>query len=396
MARPILFVDHADALGGAERSLLLLMTFLDRDRWQPHLIAPSGPLAEGGGPQQESLSIPWTCRGCAAPSAAHWTGGRLLQPLQRRPEDLGAALIHSNTVRATVYATLAARLASVPLVWHMRDFWLSEAEPATKWPDRMSKVILSRMATVVLTNSRAVARHLPNSPKLSVLYNGIDLSHFDQAHIAPANRAVANRAAANKTLVCKAAGFPSQAPIVGMIGRVRPWKGQDTFLQMAGELAAIAPDCRFLVVGGDPFQVKDEYEASLMAMCTQLRLDDRVHWTGQMEDVRPWLEAMDIFVHPGAPEPFGLVNIEAMAMAKPVVAFAHGALPEIVAHDETGLLVAPGDTAALTKSVARLLRDPNLSQRMGRSGRQRVESHFRIERTVANLDSFYQQLLGSG
>ena len=181
-----------------------------------------------------------------------------------------------------------------------------------------------------------------------------------------------------------------------MIGRVRPWKGQDTFLQMAGELAATAPDCRFLVVGGDPFQVKDEYEASLMAMCTQLRLDDRVHWTGQMEDVRPWLEAMDIFVHPGAPEPFGLVNIEAMAMGKPVVAFAHGALPEIVAHDETGLLVAPGDTAALTKSVARLLRDPNLSQRMGRSGRQRVESHFRIERTVANLDSFYQQLLGSG
>ena len=71
----------------------------------------------------------------------------------------------------------------------MRDFWLSEAEPATKWPDRMSKVILSRMATMVLTNSRAVARHLPNSPKLSVLYNGIDLSHFDQAHIAVANRA---------------------------------------------------------------------------------------------------------------------------------------------------------------------------------------------------------------
>ena len=395
MARPILFVDHADALGGAERSLLLLMTFLDRDRWHPHLIAPSGPLAEeavAAGIPVHTLDLP-RLRGSFRSPLDWWQAAATIATTAR---DLGAALIHSNTVRATVYATLAARLASVPLVWHMRDFWLSEAEPATKWPDRMSKVILSRMATMVLTNSRAVARHLPNSPKLSVLYNGIDLSHFDQAHIAPANRAVANRAAANKTLVCKAAGFPSQAPIVGMIGRVRPWKGQDTFLQMAGELAATAPDCRFLVVGGDPFQVRDEYEASLMAMCTQLRLDDRVHWTGQMEDVRPWLEAMDIFVHPGAPEPFGLVNIEAMAMGKPVVAFAQGALPEIVAHDETGLLVAPGDTAALTKSVARLLRDPNLSQRMGRSGRQRVESHFRIERTVANLDSFYQQLLGSG
>ena len=105
--------------------------------------------------------------------------------MQETARDLGAALIHSNTVRATVYATLAARLASVPLVWHMRDFWLSEAEPATKWPDRMSKFILCRMAAVVLTNSRAVARHLPNSPKLSVLYNGIDLSHFDQAYTPP-------------------------------------------------------------------------------------------------------------------------------------------------------------------------------------------------------------------
>ena len=382
--RPILFVDHANALGGAERNLFLFMAFLDRHRWQPHLIAPSGPLAEeaaAAGIPVHKLDLP-RLRGSFRSPLDWW---QVSASIARTAQDLGAALIHSNTVRATVYAAPAARLVSVPLVWHMQDFWLCEAEPATKWPDRLGKFIFSQMAARVITNSHAVSQHLPNSAKLSVLYYGIDLSYFDQAHIAPTNRAA----------VCKAAGFPSQAPIVGMIGRVRPWKGQDTFLQMAGELAATVPDCRFLVVGGDPFQVDDDYEASLLAMCTQLGLDDRLHWTGQQDDVRPWLEALDIFVHPGAPEPFGLVNIEAMAMAKPVVAFAHGALPEIVAHDETGLLVAPGDTAALTKSVARLLQDPTLSQRMGRSGRQRVESHFPIERAVANLDSFYEQLLGS-
>ena len=131
-------------------------------------------------------------------------------------------------------------------------------------------------------------------------------------------------AANNRVDLCEAAGFPSAAPIVGMVGRARPLKGQDIFLQMAGQLAATVPDCRFLVVGGDPFQVDDDYEARLMAMCSQLGLDDRVHWTGQLEDVRPALEAMDIFVNPGAPEGFGLVNVEAMAMGKPVVAFAHG------------------------------------------------------------------------
>ena len=383
--RPILFVDHANDLGGAEQSLLLLMTFLDHSRWQPHLIAPPGKLAE----EAARADIPvhtlelTRLRGSSRSLLDWW---QVSAAISKTARNLGAVLIHSNTVRATAYAALAARFAPLPLVWHMRDFWLSEAEPTAKWPDRMGKFIFSRMAALVLTNSQAVARHLPSSAKPTVLYNGIDISKFDPAHVAFDNRAV----------ICNDAGFPPQAPIVGMIGRARPWKGQHNFLQMAGEIAASAPDCRFLVVGGDPFQVNDDYEASLKAMCTQLGLDDRVHWTGQLADVRPALAAMDIFVHPGAPEPFGLVNTEAMAMRKPVVAFSHGALPEIVIHDETGLLAPPGDTNALAASVLRLLRDPVLCQSMGRAGRQRVDSRFRIERTVAELETHYQALVGRG
>ncbi|MCY4410682.1 MAG: glycosyltransferase family 4 protein [Caldilineaceae bacterium] len=383
--RPILYVDHANNLGGAEQSLLLLMTFLDHSRWQPHLIAPPGKLAEEAARADipvRTLDLP-RLRGSSRSLLDWW---QVSSSISKTARNLNAALIHSNTVRATAYAALAARLSSRPLVWHMRDFWLSEAEPAPKWPDRLGKFILSRMAALVLTNSHAVARHLPNSAKHSVLHNGIDLSRFDPARVAAGNRAS----------ICSAAGFPPDAPIVGMVGRARPWKGQHTFLQMAGELAASAPDCRFLVVGGDPFQVNDNYEASLKALCTQLGLDDRVHWTGQLADVRPALAAMDIFVHPGAPEPFGLVNTEAMAMSKPVVSFSHGALPEIVTHNETGLLVAPSDTTALAASVLRLLRDRVLCQSMGRAGRQRVDSRFRIEHTVAQLEIHYQDLVGRG
>ena len=163
---------------------------------------------------------------------------------------------------------------------------------------------------------------------------------------------------------------------------------------MAGQLTAAVPDCHFLIVGGDPFGVQDDYEARLLELRSQPGLEGRVHWTGQLADVRPPLAAMDLFVHPGAPEPFGLVNIEAMAMGKPVVAFGHGALPEIVLHKETGLLAQPGDTAALTASVSRLLRDPELSQSMGSAGRLRVEDHFRIERTVTQLEELYHELVG--
>lgn len=383
--RPILFVDHADALGGAERSLFLLMTFLDANRWQPHLVAPSGPLAEeasGAGIPVHLQDLP-RLRGSSRSLLDLWQEAVRISKTAR---EIGAVLVHSNTVRATAYASFAARLAQRPLVWHMRDFWLSEAEPAAKWADRLGKSIFCRLAGRVVANSRAVAGHLPCSAKASVLHNGIDLSHFDQALTA----------ADNKAAICRAAGFPLDAPIAGMIGRTRPWKGQDAFLQMAKQVRAAVPDCRFLIVGGDPFGVQDDYEARLLELRSQSGLADRVHWTGQLADVRPPLAAMDLFVHPGAPEPFGLVNIEAMAMGKPVVAFGHGALPEIVLDGETGLLVAPGDTNALAASVSRLLEDPTESQKMGRAGRERVDDCFRIERTVAGLDTLYRGLLKAG
>lgn len=382
--RPILFVDHADALGGAERSLLLLMSFLDRDRWQPHLIAAHGPLAEeasGAGIPVHLQDLP-RLRGSSRSLLDLWQKAVGISKIAR---EIGAVLIHSNTLRATAYAALAARLAALPFVWHMRDYWLSEAEPASKWPDRLGKFIFCRMATRVLAISHAVAGVLPCSANLSVLHNGIDLSYFDEPLTA----------VGNKTSVLKAAGFPPESPVVGMVGRARPLKGQHIFLQMAGQLSACLPDCRFLVVGGDQFNVGDDYEAQLMTLCSQLGLDDYVHWTGQLDDVRPALEAMDIFVNPGVPEGFGLVNVEAMAMDKPVVAFDHGPLPEIVAHGETGLLVPPGDTAALARAVDRLLQDPARAHRMGREGRRRAESLFRIERTVNELEAHYQELIGT-
>ncbi len=380
--RPILFVDHADALGGAEGSLLLLITFLDRRRWQPHLIAPPGQLASEAGAagcRVHPQALP-RLRGSSRSLLNLWRNAR---HIASTAHDVGAALIHSNTVRATAYASLAARLASLPLVWHMRDFWLSEAEPDSRWADRLGKRAFTALAARVVTNSHAVSQHLPTSSKVRALHNGIDLSHFDLSHVTTANRVE----------ICSAAGFPVDAPLVGMIGRTRPWKGQEAFLRMAAHLSETEPACRFLIVGGDPFGVRDDYEARLLDLGSQPGLAGRVHWTGQLADVRPALAALDLFVHPGAPEPFGLVNIEAMAMEKPVVAFDHGALPEIVLPEETGLLVPPGDTAALAGAVSRLLREPGQAQCMGRAGRQRVESHFRIERTVSGLEIIYNQLL---
>jgi len=104
----------------------------------------------------------------------------------------------------------------------------------------------------------------------------------------------------------------------------------------------------------------------------------------------------DIFVHSGDPEPFGLVNVEAMTRAKPVVAFAHGALPEIVVNGETGLLVPAGDENTLSEAVITLLRDPTRRVAMGLAGRRRVEQQFTIADTVRGVEAVLDAVLDKG
>ena len=223
----------------------------------------------------------------------------------------------------------------------------------------------------MIVNSQATANHLPYRGKVAVVYNGIEVERFDPAQDGAPFRGQH--------------GIPREAPVAGIVGRLRPWKGQDRFLRMAAEVVRAVPEAHFLVVGGEIFGVEDEYAAELRTLAADLGLAGRVTFTEQVDDVRPALAAMDVFVHAGDPEPFGLVNIEAMAMARPVVAFSHGALPEIVRAGETGILVAPGDEAVLAERVIILLRDREMRRVMGQAGRARVAKEITAQPIAAQV-----------
>lgn len=367
----LLFVDHSPVLGGAEKSLLLLLAHLDRQQWQPHLVGVPGDLLEEAarlGISVYPMALPRLRRSARFP--ADWLG--MTRSLARLATQLNSAALVANTVRAAIYCAPAGQIARRPFIWYMRDFWLGEG-PGNPSLDYFGKWLLGRSASRIITNSQAVAAHLPPSPKIVTILNGLDLAAFDPQLDGQAFR--------------QQFQIPLDVPLVGMVGRLRPWKGQTQFLEMAAKIAKSWPQTHFVIIGGDPFEVGDGYPGRVQQLATELGLDHCLTFTGQLQDVRPGLAALDIFVHPGQPEPFGLVNIEAMAMSRPVVAFRHGALPEIVVEGQTGLLVAPNDEASLAQTVLRLLKDERLQQQMGMSGRERALSHFSIHRVVSQFQA---------
>lgn len=375
---PLLFVDHAPGLGGAERSLLLLLKHLDRSRWQPHLACTGGLLAENAaalGIAVYSLPMPRLRHSPRAP--VDWLRGVLA--IARVARDIGAQVLIANTVRAALYTAPAARVAAAFFVWYMRDFWLSEERPRWLWVDHLGKRWLCGAAARVIANSQAVAANLPCYKKVTVIYNGIEVEQYDPSIDGAPFR--------------QQFGIPFQAPLVGMIGRLRPWKGQDRFLRILAQVREKVPEVWGLVVGGTPLGEEESYPALLRQLAYELGLTEQVVFTGHIEDVRPALAAIDVFVHPGDPEPFGLVNIEAMAMGKPVVTFAHGALPEIVIDGETGVLIPPRDEKAMAEVITELLHAPEWRKSLGQAGCKRVREHFALNRTTAEFMKVLEEIV---
>lgn len=376
--KTVIFLDHAPVLGGAEVSLLLLLARLKDTHLRPILGCSEGALRAGAeeiGVQTVPLGFPRLRRSPLAP--ADWISGA--RTIRNAAITHGAECLYANTVRSAMYGALAARWSEIPFIWHMRDFWLSESAPRTPTFDTVARRLLAGASAAVIANSRAVAARFGRTDKVHIVPNGIDLARFETVPDTGAFKTEFQ--------------LPDQAPLIGTAGRLRPWKGQDVFLRVAARVLDIVPEAHFLVIGGTPFGVDDGYAQSLPRLARNLGLAEKVTFTGHLADIRHALAALDVFVHPGEPEPFGLVNIEAMALGKPVVGFNHGGLPEIVQHGTTGLLAPPGDEPALAAAVLDLLQDPRKAAAQGRAGRARVAAHFSIEKTALGVEKVLAQVL---
>jgi glycosyltransferase involved in cell wall biosynthesis len=299
----------------------------------------------------------------------------------------GINIVHAYNFYANVFAIPAARLAGVPvIVASIRN----NGDLCTPMQRRVQKFIC-RLAECILTNSEAIRQSLIaegyNPEKITVIRNGIDLSRFGRQP--------------NGSSLRREFGVPSHAPVVAMLSRFCPLKGIEYFLEAAAIVAGRFSEARFLLVGDRPIQ-KDgaivgdvAYRRELESYAARLGLGRRAFFTGFRLDVPELLSEVTVSVLPSLSEGLSNVLLESMAAGVPIVATRVGGNPEVVEDGVTGLLVPARDPSALAKSICSLLEKPEVAQRFGQSGRQRVQKHFSLERTVKDTEELYVRLMST-
>lgn len=392
-AHRLLVVNHAVDIGGAERVLLRLLDSLDPALFTPALAVPfDGPLTD----EARSRGIP-VYAGHPAPrllGIRRKSLGRDRLSMALYPYDLAASaarlarlvrtggfdLVFTNSAKADVYGTLAARLARRPAVIRLHD--IVDSDAFSKLNILLLKTCARYLAVSTLPVSNAskemmAALGVPRS-RLHTVFNGIDL----EAEARPAYREG----------VRTEFGIAEDAPLAGLVGRLVDWKGPDFFIRAAARVADQVPGSRFMLVGDAVFGEK-EYVDELKGLADSLGLTERLVFTGFRDDVTRIMSSLDVLVHASTlPDPLPTVLIEAMAMGRPVVAVAAGGVPEIVEEGVTGLTVPPRDTAAMASAIAALLSDPERARAMGDEGLERAHRLFDIEHTTRQME---EALLGA-
>jgi glycosyltransferase involved in cell wall biosynthesis len=367
VARSIFFYTDSRALGGAEFSMLMLAANLDPARWQVTLLLDDDPGAD-------PVAALGTEAGLAVERLAptpqglggSWRARRLLGMLRhRRPALFHAHLSWPVAAKWPLAAAVAARVPSVATVQLIPAF---ELDRSTFWQLRLLARGVGRYVAV----SRAVAAELVErfrwpAQKIAVVYNAVDLARFD----APPPASL------------RAPLDAGEGPLLLTLARLEPQKGLDVLLRAAAE----TPGAHFAIAGEGPLR------SELEALAEELGIAERVHLLGRRSDVPELLAASDAFVLPSLYEGSSLAVLEAMAARRPVVSSAIPGTDELIEDGASGLLVPPGEAAALAAALRRLLDDEGLRGELARRARARVEERFSPAALASSVEAVYEELL---
>jgi len=364
----------AAQIGGAERYLLILLKHLRQRGHDVHLLL----LVEKATPMDHLVTLAQQ-HGILVeriPIRSNMDV-MVINRIRGQLRKIKPDILHTHLIHADTFGVPAGRLARVPAIItgrhndnEFRKRSLIKAVNNMVWKRVKAGIVVSEALKQFLSE-------VENAPqdKLHVVNYGIEHQSMTPDEQTEARRALRNQLNLSEDTV-----------LLGMACRLIEQKGVTYALQAMKQLVNDYPDCH-LVIAGD-----GELREDLMIESSQMGLDKRVQFIGWQNDVPMMLAGLDIFLMPSLWEGFGLVMLEAMSKRLPVVGSHVSAIPEVVSHGETGILVPPKNPEALADALRILLDDRPLRTHMGLVGEDRLEQHFTAKHMTDKTLNIYQSV----
>ncbi len=384
----VLLVDHTGHVSGAEYSLQSLIAGLQAAGIRCTFACPPGAnqaLARSRGIRPRTILA---TEGSLRLHPAH-TPRAIAQiayasaQVARLASRLDVDVVHANSIRASLVVGLAGRLSHRPAVAHLRD----RLPPGTA--SKASLRLIGATCNHIVANSRYTLEALDEAgvhgPR-SAVCNPVDLDLFRP----PSER--------DRIDTRAGLGVPAETFLLGVVGQITPWKGQDMALRALAAIADRHPNVRLVMVGEAKFLSdttrfdNGAYLKRLLMLARDDRLAGRVEFLGERDDAPAIIGALDALLVPSHGEPFGRVVVEAMAVGTPVIASAAAGPAEIIEDGRNGLLVAEDDVGAWARAIERLLTDDSTRVNLIERGRAR-SADFSISAHAEQVLGVYRDVL---
>lgn len=294
-------------------------------------------------------------------------------------------VIHTHSSKAGIVGRIAGRMAGVPLVVHTihglafgpydsflkNQLYIRAERFAAKRCDRIYSVAQAMI-------DQCLAAKIGRPEQFKVVYSGMELERFLEAKPDAALRSEL--------------GIPADSRVVGAVARLFPRKGYEDFFPVAAQVAQACPDVRFLIMGDGPGRTAYE------KMTEELGIRDRVIFAGLVspDRIAEYIALTDVVAHFSLKEGLPRVAVQALAEAKPVVAYPLDGTPEVVLDGKSGFLVPPGNHEAAAQALIRILEQPDERRSLGEYGRSLIRDKFPWRKMSDTLIADYEACLAAG
>ena len=361
----ILYLSHCgSSIGGGEKQLAYLVTNIDRARYHPLVVCPDdGVFAEHLRRADIPTVIlnlpPWRK---AKSFLSRYSAAKKLVTLAKTHN---TQLVHTSDSWFNPYLWHIKKALKIPAISHVRNLLT---------PVQVQKYRFHQMDSIIAISEQSKTPLLQagiDAEKIAVILNCVDLSVFHPMSVTPT----------------------SEKYIVGIVGRIEPFKRQKVFVEIAAKVAAHCKKVRFHIVGAAlDTPGHRAYEREVRELVVKHQLQEIVHFAGHRTDMPQAMQTLDLLVTLSA----GSVIAEAMAAGKPVIGTPIGSTTDMIVHGVTGYVIPSEPIAEIVNKIIELATDPTRSLSMGQRARKHAEETFSVQAHVQKVQDIYEKLLIKG